>query len=80
LRTKDPAHEKEHVRKVLAPVVKRLSRSVEDQVEFLEFARTHGQADPLQFPARLARVLKGEHPTAYLSILLMEWGRMKSGK
>lgn len=80
MRTKDPVHEKQYVQKALAPLVKRLARNVADQVEFLEFARIHGGADPLQFPARLARVLKGEQPTAYMAMLLVDWGRTKSGK
>lgn len=80
VRTKDPVHEKEYVKRVLAPVVRRLERDENEQVAFLAYARAQGGADALLFPSRLARVLKGEHPTAYMAVLLLEWSRARSAR
>lgn len=73
MRSRTPKAEKDFVAQAIAPARKRLRRPAELD-DFLAYARSHG-ADPLLFPGRLAKVLRGEPPAPFLVALLVCWER-----
>lgn len=74
VRVRTPKEEKEFIAQAIAPMRRRLERDEKALDDFLAYARKHG-ADPLLFPGRLHKVLKGEPPAPYLVALLLTWGR-----
>ena len=76
MRSRTPKAEKEFIAQAIAPVRRRL-RKAEALEEFLAYARSHG-ADPLLFPGRLHKVLKGESPAPFLVALLLSWHQSRS--
>jgi hypothetical protein len=78
MRVKTPVAETRFTEEAIRPAVERLK---EDPAlaDFLAFAVSHG-ADRLLFPGRLAKVMRGEPPTAYIVALLLEWMRKSASQ
>lgn len=74
LRVPTPDAERKFIAEAIAPALKRLHKDPLAIDDFLGYARKHG-ADPLLFPGRLAKVLKGESPAPFLVALLITWSR-----
>ena len=71
MRVRTPTAEKKFIAEAVAPALRRLRQDVALD-DFLAYARRHG-SDPLHFPGRLAKVLRGEPPAPYLVALLLTW-------
>lgn len=77
MRKPRPKHEDSYVRVQVAPIVKAFRKDPLLLIDFYGFAVKTGGANPSLFPGRMAHVMRGEAPTAYVFALLVQFGKKR---
>ncbi len=75
MRPKAPKAETEFLSAAIQPAVLALANPALLD-DFIAFAVQNG-SDRLAFPGRLAKVLRGDTPTAYMTAVMLEWLRIR---